>query len=188
VRLLFFLQLKQEYDVVKHMCNQSGWGWDYEKNAPEVSDKVWDAYIKVRLLYTMRLYLSLCSLQKVSNQTMAKPLRKKGFPLFDDIAELVGATRATGQNAFRAGQPTPAPSTQNTAASASTSYEPVIDPVLLEGGMVTDEEMDHAIPLVIYIHQYIYVPLTTIQDNNNMNTAVNTPRRSFVMRGLHVSA
>lgn len=82
------------------MRNQFRWEWDYEKNALEVSDEVWDAYIKVRPLYTMRLYLSLCSLQKVSNQTMAKPFRKKGFPLFDDIAELIGATHATGQNAF----------------------------------------------------------------------------------------
>jgi hypothetical protein len=60
---------------------------------------------------------------------MAKPLRKRGFPLSDDIAELVNGTRATGETSFRAGQPT-----QNTAASesASTSYEPVIDPQLLD--------------------------------------------------------
>ena len=58
---------------------------------------------------------------------MAKPLHKKGFPLFDDIAELVDGTRATGENAFRVGQ-----STQNAAASKPTSYEPVIDPQLLD--------------------------------------------------------
>jgi hypothetical protein len=84
---------------------------------------------------------------------MAKALYNKGFPFFDDMAVLVGATRATGRRAFRAGQTTPAPSTQNAAASASTSYEPAIDPELLEisheRGRVSDEEDDH---LVINIH------------------------------------
>jgi hypothetical protein len=54
-------------------------------------------------------------------------------------------TRATGEYAFRAGQPTWSSSTQNAAASASTSYEPVID--------VTDGELDHDNPQVIYILQ-----------------------------------
>jgi hypothetical protein len=87
---------------------------------------------------------------------MVKPLRKKGFPLFDDMAELVDGTRATGQYAFRAGQPTPAPPTQNAAASTSTSYEPAMDSVLLDmsldGGRDSDEELDRnvRVPLVIY--------------------------------------
>jgi hypothetical protein len=140
------------------MRDQSGWGWDYDKNAPEVSNEVWDAYIKVR--HGIQCDCILTSLQKSSDPNVAKPLRKKGFPLFDDIAELIDGTRATGQNAFRAGQPTPAP-TQNATASASMSYEPVIDPELLdisnEGGRVTDEEMDRINPLVIYVHQFVYL-------------------------------
>jgi hypothetical protein len=91
------------------------------------------------------------SLQKVQNQSMAKALRKKGFPLFDDTAELVDGTRATGENAFRAGR-TP-------ATSVMTSHKIPIDSVLLntslevEGGMVLDEEPDHNIPQVVYILQ-----------------------------------
>jgi hypothetical protein len=92
---------------------------------------------------------------------MAKPLRRKGFPLFDNMAELVDGTRATGKNAFRAGQEPPAAPTQNVAPSVSTSYEPAIDPALLdesiEGGRVSDEETD-------------------------LNTTVNTPKRSFYER------
>jgi hypothetical protein len=83
---------------------------------------------------------------------VAKSLREKGFPLFNDIVELVGGTRATGEHAFRAGQPNWASSTQNTTAS----YELVIDPTLLEisleGGRISDGEMDHNNPLVRYIH------------------------------------
>jgi hypothetical protein len=88
---------------------------------------------------------------------MAKALHNKGFPLYDDIADLVDGTRATGLNAFRAGQSTPAlgPSTQNTAELASTSYDPNIDPELqyvpLEGERVSDVEMDCEAPQVISI-------------------------------------
>jgi hypothetical protein len=63
---------------------------------------------------------------------MAKPLCRKGFPLFDEFAELIDGTCAMGQDAFQAGQPTLAPSIQNPSASVSTLYEPVIDPQLLE--------------------------------------------------------
>jgi len=69
-------------------------------------------------------------------------------------------TRTTGKYAFRAGQPTWSSSTQNAAASASTSHEPVID--------VTDGELDHDNP----------------QSNTNLNTSVNTPKRSFFEREM----
>jgi len=71
-------------------------------------------------------------MQKQSNQTLAKPLRKKGFPLFTEIGELVDGMCATGQYTFSAGQSACTPSTQNATASALTLYEPVIDPVLIE--------------------------------------------------------
>ena len=64
-------------------------------------------------------------------------------------------TRATGKNAFRAGQPTQASSTQNTAASGMTSYIPAIDPQLLdvsfEDGRATDGELDPDDSQVRYI-------------------------------------
>ena len=82
---------------------------------------------------------------------MRNPLRKKGFPLFNEVGELIEGTHANGLNAFHAGQPTPTPSTQNVGASASISYEPAIDPELLgislERGRVSDNEMDCAVPL-----------------------------------------
>ena len=48
VCLPFFPQLKQEYDIFKDMCAQSGWGWDNEKDVPDISDEVWNAYLNVR--------------------------------------------------------------------------------------------------------------------------------------------
>ncbi|KAH9988184.1 hypothetical protein BJV77DRAFT_910226, partial [Russula vinacea] len=65
-------RLKKEYEIVKDIRNQSGWGWDNTTNLPEVPQPVWDDYI-------------------VSHPG-AKPYRKKPFPLFDDIADLVGET------------------------------------------------------------------------------------------------
>ena len=52
-RLQVSLQLKQEYEIFKNMRAQSGWGWDHDKNIPDVSDEVWEAYMIVRLSYTM---------------------------------------------------------------------------------------------------------------------------------------
>jgi hypothetical protein len=89
---------------------------------------------------------------------MAKALRKKGFRLFNDIAELVDGTRATGQFAFQAGQPPappPAPPTQGVATSAMTQSGIPIDPVLLEqsfeGRGASDEEAGHDVTQVTYI-------------------------------------
>jgi hypothetical protein len=53
VHLLFLLQLKQEYEISKNMCGQSGWGWDNEKEIPNISDKVWKAYLDVRVSFTI---------------------------------------------------------------------------------------------------------------------------------------
>jgi hypothetical protein len=118
---------------------------------------------------------------------MAKPLCKKGFPLFNDIAGLVDGTCATGKNAFRAGQQTPAPPTQNTATSALTSYKPVIDLELLglsfEGARISDEEMDLTAPLVS-LNSPLFAPLTTVQDITNTSTTANTPRKTIFEREI----
>ena len=113
------------------------------------------------------------SLQTQSNPTLTKPLRKKGFPLFKDVGELVDGTRATGKGTFRAlvraDPATQASSTQNAAASASTSHQPVIDPKLLdmslEGVGIIDGELDRDDPQVTevsYILPHASPPLTTI--------------------------
>jgi hypothetical protein len=88
-RLYFFLQLKQEYIVLKNMRNRSGWGWNDSNNTPNVSDNVWEAYIQVRLSVIFNMTITNVSSQTLSNKPMARALRTKGFPLFDDIAELV---------------------------------------------------------------------------------------------------
>jgi hypothetical protein len=115
---------------------------------------------------------------------LAKPLCKKGFHAFYEIRELVDRTCATGENTLRAGQSDRAPSTQNVVASASTLYEPVIDPELiklsLEMGRVLGEETVRNIPLVMFIHQFITSALlTTVQDNDNLDTTDDVPGRSF---------
>jgi len=57
--------------------------------------------------------------------------------------------------------------------------------ISLERGRVLDKEMDHAIPLVICIHLYITVQLTSVvQDNINPNTSINVPRKSIYEREL----
>jgi hypothetical protein len=95
---------------------------------------------------------------------MAKPLCKKGFPLFNQISELVDGTRATGKYAFRAGLSTPAPLTEksNAAASASTSYTPVIDPALLDDSLERERN----------------------SDEEDLNTTINVPKRSFYDREM----
>ena len=54
VYLPLYLQLKQEYDIFKNMHTQSRWGWDNEKNVPDISDDVWRAYLNVSLSYIMQ--------------------------------------------------------------------------------------------------------------------------------------
>ena len=119
---------------------------------------------------------------------MARPLRKKGFPLFDDIAELVDGTRATGEISFRAGLST-TPSIQDIAASAPISYEPVIDPELLNLSLdkngISGEGMDRNVPLVASIHRSTstLTLLTTVQDNKDPSTSM-APKRSFFDREI----
>ena len=74
-------QLKQEYDVVKKMRSLSGWGWDDERNAPEVSDEVWDAYTRVSLSYTARLYLMFSAEFNCWQRIYGQNYPQKGFSL-----------------------------------------------------------------------------------------------------------
>src|ERR1700733_9339854 len=109
---------------------------------------------------------------------MAKPFRKKGFPLYNNIGELVDSTHVTGQGAFQAGQPGPVPPTPDATPSALTSYVPAIDPVLLDASLKEGRDSDE--DLVIYSHQSTALgPLTTVQDCTTLSGTVNTPERSF---------
>ncbi|KAI9448730.1 hypothetical protein BJY52DRAFT_1097274, partial [Lactarius psammicola] len=68
--------LKQEYETVKELRNMSGFGWDHVKHCVIAEHTVWQEYVK--------------------KNTKAKPFRNKGFPLFDEIGDLIDGTRATG--------------------------------------------------------------------------------------------
>ena len=87
----------------------------------------------MRIVYKQHI-LSDPSLQK---HPKAQPFRKKGFPLFDDIGNLIDGTRATGEFAFRAGQSrqTPGPSYTRHSSPATPpgdDYDARIDPELLD--------------------------------------------------------
>ncbi|KAH9008954.1 hypothetical protein EDB84DRAFT_1571646 [Lactarius hengduanensis] len=74
-------QLKQEYDTVKELRKLSGFGWDPTKKSVTASLDVWSEYCK--------------------KHPKAGPFRKKGFPLFNKIGDLIDSSRTTGEFVFR---------------------------------------------------------------------------------------
>lgn len=77
------------------------------------------------------MFLSLAP--TLQSHDKAKPFRKKGFPLFDELGDLIDGTRATGEFAFRAGQ-TPGPSYTRHSSPVTPpgdDFDSRIDPVLL---------------------------------------------------------
>ena len=60
--------LKKQWIVFKKMKENSGWGWDHERNIPTAQDDVWAAYIKAH--------------------PEAKEFRYQSLPLFDKLDEL----------------------------------------------------------------------------------------------------
>ena len=106
-------QLKKEYGIVKHLRSMSGWSWDIKTNLPKVEHDVWEAYIAVSTrLYSVPAQAS--NVQFLQDHPNAKPFRTKEFPLFEDIAELIDGTHATGDKAYRGGD-------SNTLAPAASS-------------------------------------------------------------------
>lgn len=78
---------------MKKLRGQSGFGWDDERQMVTAPSDVWDEYLKTH--------------------PKAKPWRKKTYPLFEDMAELVDGVIATGKAAFNpyrssSGPPEPA--------------------------------------------------------------------------------
>ncbi|KAJ6629633.1 hypothetical protein B0H10DRAFT_1661800, partial [Mycena sp. CBHHK59/15] len=59
---------KAQYALVKSLQEKSGWGWNDEEKHIVVEDSVWDAYLRV------------CP--------SLHPWRHRGFPLFDEMADL----------------------------------------------------------------------------------------------------
>ncbi|KAI3611063.1 hypothetical protein WG66_013694 [Moniliophthora roreri] len=95
----WFTTLKKEYWDIKHLPSLSGFGFDPIKHVITAPESVWTALIKSNLKFNK--------------------WQKKPFPLYDEMAALVGGHVATGATAFYPAAPgPPAPSTA--AAVSST--------------------------------------------------------------------
>ncbi|KAJ6456818.1 hypothetical protein C8R47DRAFT_1227703 [Mycena vitilis] len=81
--------LKGQYVLVKMLRNKSGWGWDDVEKHVVVEDDVWNAFLAI-------------------NGKIA-PWRFKGFPLYDEMSQLVDGAVATGAGAFLPGWPADTP-------------------------------------------------------------------------------
>ncbi|KAF8240205.1 hypothetical protein L208DRAFT_1162019, partial [Tricholoma matsutake] len=67
-----FYQLKKEYWEVKIICDKSRFGWNAEKSLATAEDNVWEKLIELQKWKTT------------------------SFPLYDEMADLVKGTYATG--------------------------------------------------------------------------------------------
>ncbi|KAJ7085378.1 hypothetical protein B0H15DRAFT_950986 [Mycena belliarum] len=76
--------LKTQYQLVKMLREKSGWGWDDEAKHIVVEDSVWEAYLAINDKIRKWCY--------------------RGFPFFDEMADLVDGAVATGAGAFQPGQ------------------------------------------------------------------------------------
>ncbi|KIJ33469.1 hypothetical protein M422DRAFT_264574 [Sphaerobolus stellatus SS14] len=76
-----FGRLKEEYKVVKELLGTSGFGWDEGKGVVTAEETVWAPLIK-------------------ANPTYEK-WKTKSFPLYYQLAELIGDVIATGENVYR---------------------------------------------------------------------------------------
>ena len=159
------LQLKREYDIFKELHSLSGFGWDEATQRFKANKNVWDEYIKVCLT---RIYAGLLTCPFLQSHPRAAPFRNKGFPLFDEIGNLIDGTRATGEFAFRAGQ-SPGPSKTRHSSPATPpgdDFDSRIDPALLEISNKTknktrartpfdwekDEYSDNETPITVSLH------------------------------------
>ena len=130
------MQLKQSYDRVKHIREQSGWGWNYKKNLPRVKDDVWNKYVKVSdiaLSYAIVVHIYAQAHPK------AKQWCTKPFPFYDNMAELVEGSRASGTRKYRPKKPTD---------KETPGQSPIlIDPILIaesisQGKLYSDSASD----------------------------------------------
>jgi len=115
------MQLKQSYDRVKHICEQSGWGWNNKKNLPKVSDETWDSYVKVSNISLSHM-ITLCIYLQAHPKS--KQWHTKPFPLYYEMAELVNRSHTSGERKF-------VPGREATPGSPSIP----IDPILLKESM-----------------------------------------------------
>jgi hypothetical protein len=117
---------------VKGMKEQSGWAWNPITRLPNVDVEVMNDYIEVSDMLFLNLFRRLIFSQAhpKSKQYFTKP-----FPMYDDISDLLGDTRATGfassdgrQNA-KASQ---APSLSPAPTPSSFAIDPELEAISLE--------------------------------------------------------
>ena len=124
--------MKKDYDIVKHMKEQSGWGWSSSSLLPDVDEDAREKYIAVSISYLYFLRDLMISLQQYPESKM---FFSKPFPLYEGIADLLGDSRAIGSVSYD-----PRLSTEALQMDADTQNPSIphiaIDPVL--------EEMSHA--------------------------------------------
>ncbi|EJD03268.1 uncharacterized protein FOMMEDRAFT_20420 [Fomitiporia mediterranea MF3/22] len=96
-----FHRLKSAYQEVKKIRESSGFGWDPVQHLATAPANVWETYF-------------------VSHKN-AKPWRKKSFPLYEEMAELVEGIVADGRGAFRPSQNTQTSGTPSLQAASSSS-------------------------------------------------------------------
>ena len=56
--------MEKDYDIIKYMREQSGWGWT--NMLPDVEEDTWDKYIVVSIFYLLVCFEILCYLAAIS--------------------------------------------------------------------------------------------------------------------------
>ncbi|GJF00854.1 Myb/SANT-like DNA-binding domain-containing protein [Phanerochaete sordida] len=80
---LFLLLIKGDFCIIETLLQQSGFGWNEEKECVEALDDVWDRYIKAH--------------------PKASAWRGKKFPYYENMKTLIVDGMANGENAFAPG-------------------------------------------------------------------------------------
>ena len=119
---MMVLQLKKEYKEVKQIWELSGFRWDVDKHLATAADDVWDKYIEVCCIKLFGPILTHCHLQAHPKQ---KKWRKTSFPLFNDMADLIEGTYATGKGVFHPGEPPSNSSDEGDVIDSALSQPPL---------------------------------------------------------------
>ncbi|KAJ7348037.1 hypothetical protein DFH08DRAFT_960400 [Mycena albidolilacea] len=140
--------IKAQYVLVKMLRGKSGWGWNKELKQIVVSDNVWDAYLLINP--------KIC------------PWHNKGFPLYQEMADLVDGGVATGERAFLPGQGPVCPTSPDWPEDLVQKDDDFpLDPVLRGAGGRVDPPPQGAPP----------VP-SSPSPNSDMDDLVPTPSQT----------
>jgi len=165
-----YMQLKQSYDRVKGIRDQSGWGWNHKKNLPRVEDDVWDKYIKVsKISLCDVIVMHICS----QSHPKSRPWHTKPFPLYDEMADLVDGLRASGKMKYK-------PANRREEETPGASSIP-IDPVLLvestrQERLYLDTDSDNDVcSMSLALSHYLYISSAILPRAHMMIMPTQTP-------------